>query len=441
MSARERKTYMLNMGPAHPAMHGVIRIVLELEGERVADADVEIGYLHRAFEKHAENEPWNNVIPWTDRLNYVSPLINNVGYCMAVEKLYGLEVPERGQVLRVVISELSRVTDHLTAVGASMMELGAFTVFLYLMKARETLYFCLDALTGARVTNSYVRVGGLKADMPEGFEARVRDAFRVVRSSVEDSSKLLTKNRIFYDRMRGIGVLDRAAALAYGVTGPQLRASGVPYDVRRAYPYLVYDRVEFEIPVGAAGDNYDRYLVRLAEIEQSMLIVERCFDRMPSGRVGAPSSRLLEGSVMADLGKDGETGGLWDAVPRVDPTLEGARSGTLDAVGARRPDVLLPGKDETYGSIEGLMRHFELVMWNRGLRPPAGEVYFMVEGGNGELGFHVVSDGGNTPYRVHVRGGCFFPMAALRTMLVGYTVADIIPTFASVNMIAGELER
>jgi len=331
----------VNIGPAHPAMHGIIRILAELDGEIIVKSDVEIGYLHRAFEKDCEVGPWNNAMPYTDRLNYVSPLINNFGYCSAVEKLLGIDITERCKYIRVIMSEISRICDHLTCVGASAMELGAFTVFLYLMKGRETLYFCLDALTGARVTNSYARVGGLKADMPEGFEARVRDAFRVVRSSVEDSSKLLTKNRIFYDRMRGIGVLDRAAALAYGVTGPQLRASGVPYDVRRAYPYLVYDRVEFEIPVGAAGDNYDRYLVRLAEIEQSMLIVERCFDRMPSGRVGAPSSRLLEGSVMADLGKDGETGGLWDAVPRVDPTLEGARSGTLDAVGARARRQLL----------------------------------------------------------------------------------------------------
>ncbi|MGH9318613.1 MAG: NADH-quinone oxidoreductase subunit D, partial [Vicinamibacteria bacterium] len=230
----EERTYMLNMGPAHPAMHGVVRLVLELEGERIVDADVEIGYLHRAFEKHSESEPWNNVIPWTDRLNYVSPLINNVGYCLAVEKLADLTLPERGQYLRVIASEISRVTDHLTCIGASAMELGAFTVFLYLIKAREYLYQCIDSLTGARVTTSYTRVGGVKAEMPADFPERCRSAFAQVRQAIAESDLLLTRNRIFMDRMEGTGVISKERALDYGITGPFLRGSGVAYDVRRS---------------------------------------------------------------------------------------------------------------------------------------------------------------------------------------------------------------
>ncbi len=440
-SAKRTQSTLLNMGPAHPAMHGVIRLLLELEGEKVLSAEPEIGYLHRAFEKQAENDPWNNVVPWTDRLNYVSPLINNTGYCMAVEKLCGITLPERGQYLRVLTCELSRVTDHLTCVAACAMELGGFTVFLYLIKARETLYQCIDKLTGARITTSYTRVGGVKADLPAGFEELVRSAFKTVRESVADSDKLLTKNRIFVDRVRGTGVLSRETALAYGVTGPMLRSAGVPYDLRRAQPYLVYDRLSFEIPVGAHGDNFDRYLVRLAEIEQSMRIVEQCFAQMPPGEVSVSEERLIEGGLMADMGKRGKTGGLLDAGARTDPGLEGGGREDKPSLMAQRPEATLPPKEETYGSIEGLMRHFEIIMWGRGITPPAGEAYFAVEGGNGELGFHVVSDGRDKPWRVRVRPPCFFNMAALPRLLEGGAVADIIATFGSINMIAGELDR
>ncbi|HBL18825.1 MAG: hypothetical protein A2X36_06510 [Elusimicrobia bacterium GWA2_69_24] len=440
-TATQRRTYLLNMGPSHPAMHGVIRLLLELDGERVVKADAEIGYLHRAFEKQAEDDCWNNVIPYTDRLNYVSPLINNVGYCLAVEKLCGIETPERCQYLRVIASEISRVTDHLTCVGASAMELGAFTVFLYLMQAREVLYFCVDKLTGARITTSYTRIGGVKADLPEGFETMVHDAFRKVREAVRESDALLTRNRIFMDRMRGIGVLPRATALAYGVTGPLLRAAGVPYDLRRAQPYLVYDKLDFEVPVGSQGDNFDRYLVRLAEIEQGMRIVEQCLRDMPAGPVRSSDPRLLDAAEMADAGKRGETGRLSGSDADGDPTLEGTGERFKAGISAPAPDAVLPTKERAYGSIEGLMNHFELVMWGRGVTPPPGETYFAVEAGNGELGFHVVSDGSRRPYRVRVRPPCFFNMAALHTMLEGGTVADIIATFGSINMIAGELDR
>ena len=440
-AAGERRSYLLNMGPAHPAMHGVIRLILELDGERVLGAEAEIGYLHRAFEKQAESDVWNNAIPYTDRLNYVSPLINNVGYCLAVEKLCSIETPLRCQYLRVIASEISRAADHLTCIGASAMELGAFTVFLYLMQARENLYFCIDKLTGARVTTSYTRVGGVKGDMPAGFREMVRDAFRVVRERVRDSDALLTKNRIFVDRVRGVGVLDRESALAYGVTGPLLRAAGVPYDVRRAQPYLVYDQLDFEIPVGAAGDNYDRYLVRLAEIEQSLRIVEQCLERMPGGPVLVARGALMEAGLMADIGKAGAVSRIWDARADNDPVLEGSGRPEKPAISAAKPDVLLPAKEDAYGSIEGLMNHFEIVMWGRGLAVPPGEAYFAVEGGNGELGFHVVSDGMDKPWRVRVRPPCFFNMAALHKMLVGGTVADVVATFGSINMIAGELDR
>jgi len=436
-----KKSFLLNMGPSHPAMHGVIRLVLELDGERVLGAEAEIGYLHRGFEKQAENDVWNNVIPYTDRLNYVSPLLNNVGYCLAVEKLMKLELPERCQVLRTIACELSRITDHLTCVGASAMELGAFTPFLYLMKAREELYFCIDRLTGARVTTSYTRIGGVKADMPPDFPERVRAAFRVLRESVKDTEALLTRNRIFVDRLKGVGVLDKETALAYGVTGPLLRSAGVPYDVRRARPYLVYDRLDFEVPVGTTGDNLDRYLVRLAEIEQSLRIVEQCFDRLPPGPVAVPDAQLLDAGLMADLGKRGKTGHIFDARAGTDPVLEGSGEAEKPLIAADQPDSVLPPKEEVYNSIEGLMRHFEIVMPSRGIVPPPGEAYAAVEGGNGELGFHVVSDGRSRPWRVRVRPPCFFNMAVLHKLLVGSTVADVVATFGSINMIAGELDR
>jgi NADH-quinone oxidoreductase subunit D len=439
--ANEKRTFMLNMGPQHPAMHGVVRLVLELEGERIVGAEAEIGYLHRAFEKHAETETWNNVVPWTDRLNYVSPLINNAGYCMAVEKLAGITVPERGQYLRTITSEMSRVTDHLTCVGASAMELGAMTVFLYMIKAREYLYQLIDELTGARITTSYTRVGGVKGDMPAGFPDKLRGAFKLVRESLADCDKLLTKNRIFMDRVDGTGKISRADALAWGITGPFLRSTGVPYDVRRAHPYLVYDRVDFEVPVGANGDNFDRYLCRMAEIEQSMRIVEQCLDQIPAGQHSLEVEEMKDAFVYQDQGKRGDTALLKKYKAKVDQTLQGGQRGDRPNVLSGDRAMVMPAKEDTYGSIEGLMNHFETIMWTWGIKVPAGEVYQAVEGGNGELGFHVVSSGDDRPYRVRCRPPCLPPMAALATLIKGGWVADIIPTFGSVNMIAGELDR
>ena len=441
MIPREQKTYMLNMGPQHPAMHGVIRLILELEGEKVISTEAEIGFLHRAFEKHAETETWNNAIPWTDRLNYVSPLINNVAYVMAVEQLGGITIPERGQYIRVIASELSRVTDHLTCIGASAMELGAFTVFLYLIKAREYIYQLIDNLTGARITTSFTRVGGVKGDLPPNFEEKTLAVFKKVREAIVDSDKLLTRNRIFMDRVDGTGKISKADALAYGITGPFLRATGVPYDVRRAHPYLVYDRVDFEVPVGSDGDNFDRYLCRMAEMEQSMRIVEQCFKQIPVGKHSLEVSEMKDAFVFQDMGKAGETGLLKKYQAKVDQTLAEGQRGFRRNISTTEPGVTLPSKEDAYGSIEGLMNHFMLIMEGYGIRPPAGEAYFPVEGANGELGFYVVSDGSDRPYRVRCRPPCLPPLAALHRMIVGEMVADLIPTFGSVNMIGGELDR
>ena len=440
-SNKTQKTYMLNMGPAHPAMHGVVRLVLELEGEKIINTTTEIGYLHRAFEKHAENETWNNVVPWTDRLNYVSPLINNVGYALAVERLAGIEVPERGQYIRVIACELSRVTDHLTCVGASAMELGSFTVFLYMIKAREYLYQLIDQLTGARITTAFTRVGGVKGDLPEGFAEKCAVAFKLVREAVAESDKLLTKNRIFMDRMENTGVISRADAASYGITGPFLRSTGVPYDVRRSHPYLVYDRFDFEIPVGTTGDNYDRYLCRMAEIEQSLRILEQAFVQIPAGKHSLEPAEIKYAYELEDMGKAGRTELIQKYAAKVDQTLEGmGKDAAADTRSADR-SVTLPTKEQTYTNIEGLMNHFELVMWSWGIKIPAGESYTAVEGGNGELGFHIVANGGDGPYRVRCRPPCLYIMAALPTLLNGSMIADIVPTFGSVNMIAGELDR
>jgi NADH-quinone oxidoreductase subunit D len=434
---------VVNLGPSHPAMHGIVRIVTELDGEQVVKTDVEIGYLHRAFEKECEVGPYNAAMPYTDRLNYVSPLINNFGFCSAVEKLLGIQTTERCQYIRVILSEISRITDHLTCVGASAMELGAFTVFLYMIKAREFLWEVIESVTGARLTISHGRVGGLKADLPPDFEARVHRAFVETRTVLAESHQLLTTNRIFVDRMQGVGILSRDDAIAYAVTGPLLRASGVPFDVRRATPYWVYDRLDFEIPVGESGDNYDRYLVRMAEMEQSMRIAEQALGQLPGGPVnvdheGRPFALPAE---YVDRGKLGKTEGLLITDIRLSPNLAGQERRHHTRVNAPDKRTVLPPKEATYGSIEGLMNHFMLIMDGYGIRPPRGEAYFAVEGANGELGFYIVSDGTDRPYRVRCRPPCLPPMAALPRMLEGGMVADIVPTFGSVNMIGGELDR
>jgi NADH-quinone oxidoreductase subunit D len=441
-SSHETRSLLLNIGPSHPAMHGVIRLITELEGENVLKVEAEIGYLHRAFEKSCENSTWTQAIPYTDRLNYVSPLINNFGYCAAVEKLLGIEMTERCKYIRVVMSEVSRITDHLTCIGASAMEVGAMTAFLYFIKAREFLYEIVEQVTGARLTISYGRVGGVKADLPHGFAESLDSALKKVEKEIEQVDKLLSRNRIFVDRMRDVGVLTREDAIHYSITGPMARGSGIDYDVRKAFPYLVYDRMQFDVPLGERGDNYDRYLVRMEEMRQSIRIIRQAMREMPGGPINVDSQgKVIESFDLVDQAKMGKTSGLVNIVTTVDPTLDGSERSFHDRVLPDEKRVVLPPKEDTYGNIEGLMNHFKLIMDNHGIRPPKGETYFAVEGANGELGFYVVSDGTDRPYRVRVRPPCFFGMAGLHKMLEGYMVADIVPTFGSINMIAGELDR
>jgi NADH-quinone oxidoreductase subunit D len=432
----------VNMGPAHPAMHGIIRISAELDGEMVVKADVEIGYLHRAFEKECEAGPYNNAIPYTDRLNYVSPLINNFAYASAVEKLLGIDVTERCKYIRVVMSEISRICDHLTCVGASAMELGAFTVFLYMIKAREFLWELVEDVTGARLTISYGRVGGVKADLPDAFGIKVRKAFAETRQVLQEVHTLVTGNRIFMDRMVGVGAMSAQDSIAWGITGPLLRATGVAFDLRRVQPYWAYDRLDFEVPLGKNGDNFDRFLVRMGEMEQSMRMVEQALEKMPGGAINVDfEGREIPVDAYVDRGKQGKTEGLLLLPISLSPNLQGQGRDAQSRVNVQDKTVVLPPKETAYGSIEGLMNHFMLVMDGYGIRPPAGEAYFAAEGANGELGFYVVSDGGDRPYRVRCRPPCLPPVAALPRMIEGQMVADIIPTFGSVNMIGGELDR
>lgn len=384
---------VINIGPSHPAMHGTIKMVVELDGETITAVDVIPGYLHRGFEKEAEAHTYNQVIPYTDRLNYCSPLINNFGYCETVEKLFGVKVPERCEYVRVIMSELSRVTDHLTAVGAALMELGAMTAFLYLIEQRDYLWEHIAHVTGARMTQSYARVGGLARDVTPAWLDRTRALFRdQLVPRLQDIHGLLDRNRIFIDRMRGVGLVSREDAISYGFTGPVLRSTGVQLDCRRYSPYSIYDRFEFDVPTGKYGDNYDRYFVRMREMEESIRIVEQAIDSIPEGPIRVDDAR-----------------------------------------------VSLPPKAEVYGNIEALMNHFKLIM--EGPRPPAGEKYHAVEGGNGELGFYVVSDGTGRPYKCRVRPPSFIHMGGIHLMLLGHQVADIVPVFGQINMIGGECDR
>jgi NADH-quinone oxidoreductase subunit D len=339
-----------------------------------------------------EQNTWNHVFPYADRLNYASPLLNNVGFALAVEKLAGVTVPERCQYIRVIAGEISRITDHLTCLGMAASELGAISAAFYMLEAREFLYDLVEALTGARLTVTYCRLGGVMRDLPAGFADRTRAALRQTERVIMDCERLLARNRIFVDRMVGIGTISREDALSYGLTGPLLRATGVAYDVRKADPYLVYDRLEFTVPTGTTGDNYDRFAVRMAEMEQSIRIVEQALRQIPEGPVSITDPRYF-----------------------------------------------LPPKEQVYGSIEGLMNHFKLVI--EGQKVPEGETYSATEGGNGELGFYLVSDGSGRPYRVRVRPPCFYAMGALGRMLRGHMIADVITTFGQINMIGGECDR
>jgi NADH-quinone oxidoreductase subunit D len=382
----------MKMGPSHPATHGTVRLLLQLEGESVRHAEVEVGYLHRGFEKECESGLYYQAFPYTDRLNYVSPMINNVGYALACEKLFGVDVPDRCKYLRVIASEISRMSDHYTCLGACALELGAFSAFLYGVEAREMVWDVMDEMCGARVTANYVRIGGLSGDVGPAFPSIVRDKLERAGKLQQDFEDLLLSNPIFRQRMEGTGKATSEQLVALGVTGPLLRAAGVPYDVRRSQPYLVYDRIDFDIPIGEEGDNMDRFLVRVAELKQSRRIIEQCLEQLPGGPVDIDD-----------------------------------------------PRIRLPGKGKVFTRMEELIAQFKLV--TEGPLAPVGEVYFAVEGGNGELGFYLVSDGSGKPYKCRARSPSFSNTQSLPTMVDGAMLADIIPTFDMINMIGGECDR
>ncbi len=386
------ETQVLNLGPSHPATHGTLRTVVRLDGELITKAEVEIGYLHRCFEKMAESHTWNQVIPYTDRLNYCSAMMNGVGYALAVEKMLGVEAPPRAQTIRLILSELSRIMDHIVDVGANLNDLGAMTPFLYMYQAREEMYSVLEACCGSRLTMSYVRIGGLSHDVPPDFVESVRYLLKRIPKLIGEMETLITENRIFRDRTEGVGKISAEDAVDWGWTGPCLRATGVPYDVRKAYPYLGYETYDFQVPVSHAGDTYARYLVRVEEMRQSLALVEQALRRLEPGPVIVDDHR-----------------------------------------------VALPPKEEVYTEMESLIWHFKLIM--EGIKVPAGESYGFTEAANGELGYYIVSDGGGKPYRIKVRPPCFAIFQAFPHILEGHMVSDTVAIMSSLNVIAGELDR
>ncbi|MEJ2634892.1 MAG: NADH dehydrogenase (quinone) subunit D [Calditrichia bacterium] len=385
---------ILNMGPQHPATHGTLRLVLELDGEVILKAEPHIGYLHSGFEKLGEYKNYNQWITLSDRMNYLSPLCNNIGFAQAVERLIGIEIPERAKYIRVIMAELSRIADHLVWVGTHALDIGAMTAFLYGFEAREWLYDLFEHTTGARLTTSYTRVGGLFRDVPNDFEEIVQDFLKKFPRVLAQLNGLLTRNRIWVDRTRKIGYLSREDAINYGVTGPVLRGSGIYYDVWKNFPYLIYDRLDFEIPICDDGDVYSRYLVRMEEMNQSAKIVEQCMNDFPDGPVNITDEKLK-----------------------------------------------LPEKEKVYDTIEGLIHHFKNIMPDHGFEVPVGDIYDSTEAPNGELGFYLVSDGTNKPVRLRVRPPSFVNFSPFDIMIRGNMVSDTVAVLGSLNIIAGELDR
>lgn len=383
----------INIGPSHPAMHGTFRLMAILDGEKIVASDIEIGYLHRCFEKMCETHSWQQVIPYTDRLNYCSSFINNVGYCRTVEQLLGIEAPPKAVWARMILSEFSRIMDHCVCNGTTLVDAGALTNFWYLFQPREEIYGLLESCCGARLTVSYCRIGGLSQDLPPGFEARCRALLEMIPKNLADVETLIDKNRIWLDRSVGIAAISGEDAVNWSWTGPCLRASGVPYDVRRAHPYDLYSTLDFDVPVLYGGDVHDRYRIRMLEIRESLKIIRQLLDR------GMP-----EGPFIVD-----------------------------------DPHVALPGKDACYNQMESMIYHFKLIM--DGIQVPAGEVYSMVEGANGELGFYVISDGSGKPYRIKVRPPCFPIFSTFPSLINGGPLSDSIVSLGGLNVIAGELER
>jgi len=382
----------INMGPQHPATHGVLRIVLELDGEVIVKAVPHLGHLHRGIEKLAESKTYHQSIPFTDRLDYTNAMGNNLAYVLAVEKLLGIEVPKRPQYIRVMMAELQRIAAHLIWLGSHALDMGAMTLFFYNFREREQILRMFEEVAGGRLTPTYLRIGGLSKDLPNGIEEKIKSFVQVFPDRIKEYETLLTKNIIWLKRTKGIGILSKENAINWGVTGPTLRGSGVKYDVRKAFPYSSYEQFDFDIPIGSVGDVYDRYIVRLREMEWSNSIVEQVLERLPKG-----------------------------------PII------------ANDPRITLPPKDDVTKDIASLIRQFKIV--SEGFKPPVGEVYASVEASKGELGFYIVSDGSNHPFRFRIRTPSFANLSALPIMIEGGLIADVIASIGSLDIVLGEVDR
>ncbi|MEK7827229.1 MAG: NADH dehydrogenase (quinone) subunit D [Thermodesulfobacteriota bacterium] len=389
----ESRYMTINMGPQHPATHGVLRLLLELDGEIIVKAEPHLGYLHRGIEKLSESMTYPQALTLTDRLDYTSALSNNLAYCLAVEKLLDIKIPKRAQYLRVLMAELQRIAAHLLWVATHALDLGAMTLLFYAFRERETILEILELATGARLTPSFIRIGGLANDIPATFLPRVKAFVEDFPRRVDDYETLLTENIIWKKRTTNIAPMSAEECIQYGVTGPVLRASGVCYDVRKAYPYSSYEDFDFEIPLGSHGDVYDRYLVRMKEMRQSNRIVKQAAEKLPDGPFAA-----------------------------------------VDA-----PLVVPPAKEEVGRDIAALIRHFKIMQ--EGFRPPCGEVYASIESSKGELGFYLISDGTNKPFRIRIRPPSFINLAALPKMIEGQMVADVVAAIGSIDIVLGEIDR
>lgn len=393
-SGLTQETMILNMGPQHPATHGVLRVVLHLDGEVVQEAVPYVGYLHRGIEKLCEHITYQQCIPYTDRMDYIASICNNIGFILSVEKLLGIEdeIPARAKVAEVILSELGRIESHLIGIGTNAMDMGAMSAFLFCFKERERIYDILEMVCGARLTTSYPRVGGLPSDLPDGFKSSIKNFLRIFPKTLNEVDKLLTRNKIWIERTKGVAYISAEDAIDLGLTGPVLRGSGVPFDLRKSNPYLDYQNYDFEIPVATDGDAYSRYLCRMEEMRQSLIIIEQAINNLP------------DGPYIADL-----------------------------------PDIVLPEKQKVYTQMESLIRHFVIVY--NGFKAPSGEIYHAVENPKGELGYYIVGDGSGKPYRIHVRGPSFVNLQALPLMVKGRLIADVIAAIGSIDIVLGEVDR
>lgn len=388
----QKDTIILNMGPQHPSTHGVLRLMLEIDGENVVQCVPDIGYLHRGFEKIAESKRYHQFIPYTDRLDYLAPLSNNVSYTMAVEKLFGIELPRRAQYIRVIACELARISAHLLSLGTYALDVGAGTVFFHTFDEREKIYDIIEKLTGHRFTTSYTRVGGVARDASKDFIDSLRGFLRELPQTLDEMESLLTNNRIWIDRTRGVGVITPELGMSYGITGPNLRATGIKWDLRKDMPYLAYNDFQFDVPVGTTGDAYDRYLVRLREMRESISILTQAMDGLP------------EGPINADV-----------------------------------PEVVIPSKKEIYTQMEALIWHFKII--SEGFKPPVGQVYSAIENPKGEFGFFIKSNGTNKPARTHIHSPAYRSVQIIPELVRGKLIADVVTTVASLDPVLGEIDR